>query len=497
MNIPQPSEPGPKADDLNGVSDVYDLTLVATSSSVRDMLARRRSTLRAPVALALRSIAATFDANVQGAIGLLNLAEARASDETDKLYLRDMLLTLLCSMGDFSAADRLFGDDVELPQRHAPGFVASRAVVRAAKGELAASRVLSQRALAMARSIDSPPTLGRALHRCALAAYYRGDYEEAREVAFESVPVLAACGAYPALASSYSITAAIAQCTSDAALAATHYAWMLDSAERCGNNALRRVALAGALSVASESNDREACDRFRNKVLARPDREQQQENFGLVVSDVLWHGGRGDLDAAEAALNMYSSSPRCSGTRAATVEAFLSLTAAARWNVELARIRSRSALRQTAALAHAEPLHDHNARRSARLLAAAACFVIGDTVRGQRALSARFDSLGSYAVLLAAPPIDFARCPELFRGYAGFINVVAERARAARPQCRLTAAELEILRALPHGATMSEIALELNKSKSTVARQVESIYEKLGAHNRAHAVQIARERAIV
>jgi DNA-binding CsgD family transcriptional regulator len=45
--------------------------------------------------------------------------------------------------------------------------------------------------------------------------------------------------------------------------------------------------------------------------------------------------------------------------------------------------------------------------------------------------------------------------------------------------------------------TLAALAAELNKSKHTVARQVESIYRKLGASNRAQAINKARDFGLI
>ena len=371
-------------------------------------------------------------------------------------------------------------------------------MLAAAAGRRTQSRTLAGDALAAARRADRPLTLGRVLVRCAAASYYRGDYGEAREIALEAVHVLEAHGAYVSAAHAHSIAAVIAHdWNQDGMLARTHYAHMLAHTERIGYNGLRRTALVGSFLVAAETYDVPAGDRFQEQLAARLEREQLQENFALLVAEVLRFASKADFRAAEAALTMFAATSRNTDARATLVEAFLALVAAANWDVDLARQRSRSVLRRTAEHRQGEPLFDKHTRELARVLGAATCFIIDDRIRGQRALSARFDPGQHYLALLTAPSIELSRCPDLFRGYAAFINAAAESANRIRPKYRLTSAELQILRALPDGSTIAELALELHKSKSTVAHQVESIYEKLGARNRAHAVKVARDLAIM
>jgi DNA-binding CsgD family transcriptional regulator len=229
---------------------------------------------------------------------------------------------------------------------------------------------------------------------------------------------------------------------------------------------------------------------------SRPAAEQTQENYAYLLGEVLVLGWNADFDSAEATIVAGAATAK-SPQQCALLEALQSLVDASRWDVEPARRRSRSVVHLTADVAEHEPLFDCRFRETARILAAATCFIIGDRVRGERALSAHFDPGHRYLSLLTARSIDSAQFPDLFRGYAEFARVASVSAHAARPRNRLTRAELQVLRALPSGATLTEIAHELAKSKNTVARQVESIYEKLSARNRAHAVENARQLGIL
>ncbi|MBT2484211.1 MULTISPECIES: LuxR C-terminal-related transcriptional regulator [unclassified Microbacterium] len=60
---------------------------------------------------------------------------------------------------------------------------------------------------------------------------------------------------------------------------------------------------------------------------------------------------------------------------------------------------------------------------------------------------------------------------------------------AARP--RLSSRELVVLRALTSGSSLQDIAADLNVSQNTLKTQLRSVYRKLGAANRAEAVQQA------
>ena len=118
-------------DQLNVVSDVYDFAIVATASSLREAMTSARPRRTPLAALALRSVASAFQSNIQGAISLLRRGLLNAPrDHEDSAYLRDMLLTLLVSTGEFDAAERLVSDGLAPPARHAPAFGAARAGFR-------------------------------------------------------------------------------------------------------------------------------------------------------------------------------------------------------------------------------------------------------------------------------------------------------------------------------------------------------------------------------
>lgn len=68
---------------------------------------------------------------------------------------------------------------------------------------------------------------------------------------------------------------------------------------------------------------------------------------------------------------------------------------------------------------------------------------------------------------------------------------------ATRSDCTLTEREAEILRSLPEGAKLGEIAADLGISYYTVVAHLRSIYSKLGVRNRTAAVSVAHKMGVV
>lgn len=61
----------------------------------------------------------------------------------------------------------------------------------------------------------------------------------------------------------------------------------------------------------------------------------------------------------------------------------------------------------------------------------------------------------------------------------------------------LSARQLDVLRLVAVGANASQIAAELSISEATVRTHVKNILERLGAHNRAHAVALAMTQGLL
>lgn len=66
-----------------------------------------------------------------------------------------------------------------------------------------------------------------------------------------------------------------------------------------------------------------------------------------------------------------------------------------------------------------------------------------------------------------------------------------------RPREPLSSSEMRVLRYLPTNLSAPEIAAELSLSVNTVRTHMRHVYEKLGAHGRSEAVELARSRGLV
>lgn len=111
-----------------------------------------------------------------------------------------------------------------------------------------------------------------------------------------------------------------------------------------------------------------------------------------------------------------------------------------------------------------------------RALSAGACaYILKDTLVGELVLAIRSAVAGKRVI----PP------------------AVATRIAEFTPRIDLTAREQEVLQLVASGFGNKEIALAIGRSKETVKAHLESIFRKLGAKDRTHAVTLALQRGII
>ena len=449
--------------------------------------------MRDPIAIGLRAMRAVTGGDTASGVALLKRGVAHATGPA-KQYLLELLVPLLINAHQIDEArDALLLADDTVPELR-PAFEALHAVVAARTGSDADSARRAREALDAGRALDNPLLVGRVLQRTALAAFYRQDYDEAQDRALESARWHERIESYRAAAMSYSILYIIAHdMLADGDLARFHARRMTMNAHLAADRSLEHWGIVAQLDIAAESGDVRRVGSLRTRLAADPLNEQYyRERFASTVSEVLSRGWEGDFDAARVVLTALRGSETLSLPERALCDALLAVVALATWHTDLARRMARRVLSQTATRSEAEPLFDTRRRQVGRIVAAAVCIVLGDTVRGQRALSRVVDPNQVYAPIIGQHGIDEERAPHMMRGYVRFVNQAVAAAERMRPQHGLTSAELRVLKALPDGATLGAIAAELGKSRKTIERQVGSIYAKLHVTNRTQAIKRAR-----
>jgi two-component system NarL family response regulator len=82
-------------------------------------------------------------------------------------------------------------------------------------------------------------------------------------------------------------------------------------------------------------------------------------------------------------------------------------------------------------------------------------------------------------------------------GHSYYSPVVAAKLAERLPRQELSARETEVLRLVAEGKSNKEVAAQLGLSDGTVRIHLSHIFEKLGVHDRTHAVIQAIQRGIV
>jgi DNA-binding CsgD family transcriptional regulator len=450
--------------------------------------------LRDPIAIGLRSMKSVVEGDLPGGLALLQRAVTHCEGRPRE-YLLDALVPLLFNTYRLTEAqEALDSSDGSAPEL-APAFAASRAMVAARQGDDVASARLALEALQRGRALDNPIIVGRVLHRTALAAFFREDFDEAQDRALEAARLFERLEQHRSAAMLYTILCVISHdWAGDADLARFYARRIAMSAHLAEDAGMENWGVLAQLEIAAESGDVRRLASIRGRLLANPMNEQYyRERFSYTISEVLAHGWDGQFEAARVALVALRSGESLTLPERSLCDALLAIVALSTWHTELARRIARRTISQTAERAANEPLIDARRRRVARILVAAVSIALGDTVRGRRALSRFVDPEQRFASIINTTGMDEEQTPTVMRGYAKFLNAACAAANAARPIHSLTEAELEVLQALPAGMTLATIALSLGKSRKTVERQVGNIYAKLHVANRAQAIQRARD----
>ena len=453
--------------------------------------------IRNPLAIGLRAMKSATGGDVPGGLALLKRAVAHSEGRT-RQYLLELLVPLLINTHHIEDAEEaLRATDDTVPEL-APAFCALRAVVAARQGNDSASAWFAYQALVAGRAVDNPMIVGRVLQRAALAAFYREDFEEAQDRALEAARWYERLESHRNAATAYSILYVVAHDWIGDPDVSRYYARrMTMSAHLAADLSMENWGLLAQLEIAAEAGDERRLASLRGRLLSNTLNEQYyQERFSYGISEALAQGWAGRFDSARVGLTSLRHVDTLTLSERALCDALLAIVALSTWHTDLARRLTRRTISLTAEHSRKEPLFEARRRRIARVLAAAVCIVLGDTVRGRRALSRVVDPEQVFATAISPRGMDEEASPAFMRGYAKFFNRACAAASAVRPIHGLTEAEMEVLKALPGGSTLQTIASSLGKSRKTVERQVGSIYAKLHVGNRAQAIRRARDLGI-
>ncbi len=451
--------------------------------------------VREPARLLLQGIIAQYRGNVDRCIASLRRALAGAGP-AHRAYVVDLLAPVLFMQDEVRLAGELL-EDLEVPRELEGSCAALRAIFYARSDDEEKARALCRHA--DRRSRGGGLLRARVLQRLSNAYYYLNDFDSAGEAAKKSAAAFGRLGAHrvacAALSVAYNIQHAYIGDVEEAYRLAKS---MTHEAELASDRSFAIGALVAQYELAAELGEAGTVAQLAVAIRSAALPELYRERFARGLADTLPYAWRNDFTAFKANATMLRDASANGRAAIALASALRSLAEVALGDVPEARKSSRNAIAVASLHARGEPAYDARYRRIARALAAAACILIGDNVRGQRAVSGRAlrsdaDVQGIVRVALGS---DWREAGRRVRGYAWVVAAVRERL-AAEIATPLTRAEAEVLGYLADGFSAPQIAVELGRSVHTIRAHTRAIIQKFNVSGRGAAISHARRIGLV
>ena len=454
----------------------------------------RRSTSR----LILEAVVAQYSGDIDGCVSRLARA-LRVAKQSEFAYVVDLYGPILYMQGRREEAREAVASIKHTPAQLRDLLESFKLVLAARDGKPI--------------ELSRPPSVvesnklnaARTLQRISLAAYYSNDFETALEIAKTSAQALEREGAHRPAAAALSIAYAIHHSVTRDVEEAYRFAQLLtEVAEKAQDASIRITGLVAQFEIAAEIADVSAVDHLKTTLnkLAMP--KQYGESFARGIAEALPLGWIGDFEALSAKADMLRDNPRSSRPSLALGSALRSVADAALGDFTSARQHSRNAIGVASFAPSRESAFELRYRRLAKALAAAACVLIGDSVRGSRTAhvnAVRRDD--AFDIYLTACGRDWREANRRVRGYAWVVAAARLKLAASRreftigPARTLTETELNVLRLLAEGMSAPQAALELDRSVNTIRAHTRSIIAKFEVSGKVSAINFARKAGIL
>jgi DNA-binding CsgD family transcriptional regulator/tetratricopeptide (TPR) repeat protein len=416
----------------------------------------------------------------------------RVTSEDDRAYIVDLYVPMLLMRRDFDKAAEVLQSASIVPQELRPLIAALGTLLRAMQDD--SSNLAPEDELTSFSDLQR----ARVLQRLATASYYVREHGRAIEQSQRAARLFDRVGSHRSAVAALSVAYNVQHVVlGDVEAALSTARKMTLTAEKARDRSIRIGSLVAEYEIMAEFGDSAAVARLKKTIHRAALPTMYQERFPRAVADALPHAWNGDFAAFKANAVVMRTLP--GGRSVASVaSAFESLADAALGDVNSARKHSRSAIALAALPAHDEAPYEVRYRRIARALAAATCILIGDSIRGQRAMRAKVFSgdADAAAIVSLAEGGDWKTTPRRIRGYARIVAVVRDVV-LARSYCVLTPTEIDVLRILAEGRSAVEVALELHRSVHTIRAHTRNIIEKLEVSGRGAAISQARKAGLI
>ncbi len=417
-----------------------------------------------------------------------------ASPVRERAYVADLYAPLL--MAERGLDDVLALLEGYVPRELRAGDHALRSMALAMAGRRDASRDHRSRSIELLEGRTILPA--RVWQRLATVAFFLDEPDGAIDAARRSVRLALRLHDYRTAMIARSAECSACNATGDCEGEYAAGVDMLAFARRAGDRLLERWSLGICYGVAAEFGESERTHEF-GVALERagaPGRGTPRDCE--LIARALALVWRGDFGAFAASALRLADEPTVSPAARALGTAFAALGHVALGDLAAARRASREALGLARRTVPNEPVYDVRYRRLARLVAAAACMLVGDVIRGRRALSrhdGRTDA-DADAMLRIVAGGHWSDAPRAMRGFARAVYAVAAATHGERTG-PLTTAEVEVLTLLGHGLSAPRIAVETNRSVHTIRAHTRSAIAKLGVSGRGAAIARARSDGIL
>lgn len=448
--------------------------------------------------LCLEAAIAQHDGDLDRCVSVYKRA-LQAAQDSDKAYVVDLLIPILITQNRLDEAEAMLETEHWHPEFEAAPL-ALKTVCLARRGEVSAARALRREVERMDCS-HSILIAGRVAQRLALSCFYSHDYDQALNHADRCGPLYASIGADRLAAGSYSIAYIIHHTVTGDILEARRFAELMTSAAQSGGDASYVVlGLAAQYEIAAEMADEKGLLELRGRLRREARPELYQERFAARVADFIPMAWSGDFGAFRSAIVVVADALATTPGMKSLCVALEGLALLATGDPDNAGRLARRALHLGGQKAAAsDPAYERRYRRLGRALAAATCLMLGDTIRGKRALSTKDaqSSLESSALEAVAQGAAWTQAPHRIRGYARIVELARRSARSHAIGERLTSSELAVLRSLADGLTVAQIARDSGRSIRTVQNHAYAVTQKLHVGDRLAAVAQARRIGLI
>jgi len=481
---------------IHWLDDAFSVCALASYDAVKAMSARCDRTSTA--GLLLSATAWQCEGDVLRAESTLRRAAENVTD-AERPYVVEFLAPLLISRGLFTRAGALLGT-AAIPPAFEVGRLALRAVVDAATGNIRLSEAHGLAAREAIAGMDDDALRMRVHQRLAMAAYYRGRATEALDEVAKGLRSARLLAAHRAACTLHSVAyATYYSLTGDFDAARRQAYAIVREADLGGDESCRASAQVAIYELAAERGDDAEVAAARTALAFEPFPEQYRERFAGGIADVLRLGWNGEFATCRNALIVLKDTAGRTDGERALCRAMLALVSVALGDDDAARRLSRQAISTSARPRKHIVAFEMRYRRLARALAAVAGDLVGDVVRGRRAVDARFlrDDADVTALLKLRSDTSPSGVPASVRGYARFIGLVRTALHARPSAGPLTESEAEILRMLATGRNAPQIAAVLGRSPHTVRTHIRNASAKLETRGRVDMLARARQLGVL